>query len=113
MKNTITIQEQHYKELKNHLIQEDDKERAAFIICGRSLVNGIEERLLTREVHLLSEKDLLSYERYQVSWNNNHFIKILEKAESKYFAVVVILNTIFFNWHLIVMVVAILTAALL
>jgi len=92
MKNTITIQEQHYKELKNHLIQDDGKERAAFIICGRSLVNGNEERLLTREVHVLSEKDLLSSERYQVSWNNNHFIKILEKAESKNFAVVIIHN---------------------
>ncbi|HZK95260.1 MAG TPA: ThiF family adenylyltransferase [Prolixibacteraceae bacterium] len=92
MKNTITIQEQHYRELKNHLIQEDGKERVAFIICGRSLVNGIEERLLTKEVHIVSDTDLLSSEHYQVSWNNNHFIRILGKAESKNFAVVLIHN---------------------
>jgi molybdopterin/thiamine biosynthesis adenylyltransferase len=92
MRYSITIQEQHYLELKNHLIQDDGKERVAFIICGRSLVNGIAERLLTKEVHILSETNLLSSEHYQVSWDNTHFIKILGKAESKNFAVVVIHN---------------------
>jgi len=92
MKRTITIQEQHYLDLKNHLIQDDGKERVAFIICGRSLVKGEEDRLLTREVHILSEDDLISSESNQVSWNNNHFIKVLEKAESKGFAVVLIHN---------------------
>lgn len=90
MKHTITIQEQHYQELKNHLIQEDGRERVAFIICGRSLVNNNEERLLTKEVHIVSENNLLTSERYQVSWNNNLFIKVLAKAEFKNFAVVLI-----------------------
>jgi molybdopterin/thiamine biosynthesis adenylyltransferase len=92
MNNTLTIQEQHYMELKRHLIREDGKERVAFIICGRSLVNGIEERLLTKDVHIVSETDLLSSEKNQVSWNNNHFIKILGKAESKNYALVLVHN---------------------
>lgn len=92
MKNTITIQEHHYRELKNHLIQEDGKERVAFIICGRSFVNGIEERLLTKEVHIISETDLLSSERYKVSWDNNHSIKVIGKAEYKNYAIVLIHN---------------------
>jgi len=92
MKYSITIQDQHYLQLKNHLIQEDGKERVAFIICGRSLVDGTEEKLLTKEVHVLSEDSLLSSEAYQVSWDNNHFIKILAKTESKNFAVVLIHN---------------------
>lgn len=92
MKHTITIQEEHFKELKNHLIQNDGNERAAFIICGRSLVKGKEERLLTKEVYILSDDELLTSEPYQVSWNNNHFIKILGKAESKNLAVVLIHN---------------------
>lgn len=92
MKQTITIQEQHYLELKNHLIQDDGRERVAFIICGCSLVNNRENRLLTKEVHILSENNLISSEPYQVSWNNSHFIKILAKADSKSFAVVLIHN---------------------
>jgi molybdopterin/thiamine biosynthesis adenylyltransferase len=92
MNYTLTIQEQHYTELKKHLIQEDGKERVAFLICGRSLVNGIEERLLTKDVYIVSEADLLSSERNQVSWNNNHFIKILGKAETKNYALVLVHN---------------------
>lgn len=92
MRYSLTIQEQHYLELKNHLIQDDGKERVAFIICGRSSVNGKEDRFLSREIHILPETDLLTSELYQVSWNNNHFIKILKKAESKNFAIIVIHN---------------------
>jgi molybdopterin/thiamine biosynthesis adenylyltransferase len=90
MKYTITIQKPHYLQLKNQLIQEDGKERVAFLVCGRSLVNNIEDRFLTREVHILPDIDLLSSESYQVSWNNNHFIKILSNAEAKNFSVAVI-----------------------
>lgn len=92
MRYSITIREEHYSHLKNHLIQDDGKERVAFIICGRSLVTDNEDRLLTKEIHILSEDNLLSSECYQVSWNNNHFIKILAKAESKNLAVVLIHN---------------------
>lgn len=90
MKYTITIQKQHFLKLKNHLIQDDKKERVAFIICGWSFVRGKENRLLSKEIHVLSDSNLLTSERYQVSWNNNHFIEILRKAESKNFAVVLI-----------------------
>jgi molybdopterin/thiamine biosynthesis adenylyltransferase len=92
MKYSITIQQQHYLQLKNHLIQKDGKERVAFIICGRSIIEGREERLLSREVHLLADTDLLSSEQYQVSWHNNNFIRVLKLAEAKNFAIVVIHN---------------------
>lgn len=55
MKYTITIQKKHHSQLKNHLIQVDCKERVAFIVCGRSSVNNIEERFLTKEVHIIYE----------------------------------------------------------
>ena len=92
MKYSITIQEEHYTQLYNHLIQDDCKERVAFIICGRSTVDESEDRMLSKEVHILDENNLLSSEHFQVSWDNNHFIKILGRAESKNFAVVVIHN---------------------
>ena len=92
MINTFTFQETHYNELKKHLIRKDGKERVAFIICGRSLVQNEEYRFLSREITLLSDDELLTSQAYQVSWNNKYFISVLKKAESKGFAVVSIHN---------------------
>ena len=92
MNYTLTLQERHYLELKNHLIRKDEKERAAFIICGRSLVDNTEEHFLSRELLLLTDEMLLSSKSYQVSWDNKYFINILKKVEEKEFAVVVIHN---------------------
>lgn len=92
MKYTLTIQESHYDILRNHLLQKDGNERAAFIICGRSLVEGIEDRLLVKEVQTLSDEELLTSKQYQVSWDNNHFIGALKRAEAKGYAVAIIHN---------------------
>lgn len=92
MKYSVTIQNEHFIKLKNHLIQADNKERVAFVICGRSKVNEVEERLLTKEVFILSDGDLLISEPNKVSWENRHFISILKKAESKNFSIVLIHN---------------------
>lgn len=92
MRYSLTIQEQHYKSLKTCLIQADGKERAAFLICGRSKVKNKEHRFLSKEIHVLPDSDLLISEPSQVSWNNNYFINILKKASSKNFAVVLIHN---------------------
>lgn len=92
MNYSITIQKEHYLKLKQHLIQFDEKERVAFVICGRSSVDKKEERFLTREIFLLEDKDLLISEALRVSWNNTHFINVLKLAESNDFAVAVIHN---------------------
>lgn len=92
MRYTVTLQESHYEKLKKHLIRDDGNERVAFIICGRSLVNKIEDRFLSREVILLDDEQLLTSEPYQVSWDNNYFVKILKKIEAKEFGVIAIHN---------------------
>jgi len=92
MRYSITIQEHHYVELKYHLLNGDSNEHVAFIICGRSLVDGEEERLLSREVIVLDDVKLTESEPTKVSWDNKHFIEVLKKAESKNFSVVLIHN---------------------
>ncbi len=92
MKYTVTLQENHYQQLRKHLIRPDGKERVAFIICGRSLVEDKEDRFLSREIILLSEDKLLTSHHLQVSWDNKYFLQALKKAESKDFAVIVIHN---------------------
>ncbi|TAL64474.1 MAG: ThiF family adenylyltransferase [Bacteroidetes bacterium] len=92
MKYTVTILESHYNVLKSHLLQNDGKERVAFIICGRSIVVGKEDRFLSREVILISDSDLLSSTFNQVTWDNNFFIKTLKQAETNNFGIIVIHN---------------------
>ncbi len=92
MKFSFTIQNQHFKKIKENLIKVDGKERVAFLICGRSIINGIEERFLSKEVHFLLDDELLISEHNQVSWDNKHFINVLKKAEAKNQAVVLVHN---------------------
>jgi molybdopterin/thiamine biosynthesis adenylyltransferase len=89
---SCTLREEHYVGLKQHLIRNDGRERAAFIICGRSHVENIEERFLSKEIVLLTDDMLTSSETYQVSWDNIHFINLLKKVEKKSDAVLVIHN---------------------
>lgn len=91
MNYSFTFLESHYRELKTHLIREDGKERAAFIICGRASSTN-EERFLSRELVLLDGQDLITSHPSEVSWDNNLFISALKKAESKGFAVALIHN---------------------
>lgn len=91
MNYTFTFLESHYEELRKHLIREDGKERAAFIISGRSSTID-DERFISKELILLDKNDLLTSEQYQVSWNNDLFIQALKSVELKRLAVVVIHN---------------------
>lgn len=92
MKYTLTLLDAHYQQLKNHLLQNDRKERAAFIICGRSFVQNKEEKFLSREVFKLNDEKLIISESNKVSWDNNYFLEVLKKIEIKDFAVIVIHN---------------------
>lgn len=92
MRYTLTLQESHYTQLREHLIRKDGKERAAFIICGRSLLKNTEDRFLSREVIVLADDQLLTSQPAQVSWDNNYFVQALKRAESKGFAVIAIHN---------------------
>ena len=92
MRYTVTLQEKHHSALKKHLIRKDGNERVAFIICGRSLIDSKEDRFLSKEVVLLPTEQLLASQPEQVSWDNNFFINVLKKAETKGFAVIVIHN---------------------
>lgn len=92
MRFTLTLQESHYEVLFNHLIRIDGNEHVAFIICGRSLVDGEEDRFLSREVIILDDNDLVASLPSQVCWDNKHFVKVLKRAESKGFAVIAIHN---------------------
>jgi molybdopterin/thiamine biosynthesis adenylyltransferase len=94
MRYTFTFYDKHYESIKHHLLREDGKERAAFIICGRSSCDGEsqEERFLSKEVFLLTENELIRSEEFGVTWDNRYFIDVLRKAEEKNLAVAIVHN---------------------
>lgn len=98
MKYTLSLNYEHYLELKNHLINDDGLERAAYLICGRSFIkkdvwNGdSEERFLSREVIIVPEEDIISSEKYKINWSTKSFISTLKKAEEKNYAVALFHN---------------------
>ena len=91
MNYTFTLQQKHYNRLLEHLLRDDGKERAAFIISGIARTNE-EVRYLSRKVICLDEAMLLSNSHTHVSFDNNHFIKALKEAEAKGFSVTLVHN---------------------
>ena len=98
MRYTLSLNYEHYLELKNHLINDDGLERVAYLICGRSFIKkdiwdgGSEERFLSRGVVIVPEDEIISSEKYKVNWSTKSFISTLKKADEKNFAIALVHN---------------------
>ena len=90
MNYTITLQDLHNTQIKNHLLRDDHKERVAFIICGISKSNS-EIRFLSIDTVLLNEEQISS-NADNVTFNNNDFISILKKIELKDLSIILVHN---------------------
>lgn len=91
MNYTFTLQQEHFEQLKSHLLRDDNLERAAFIILGTGITEN-ETRYLSRELILLDNQDLISNSETHVTFDNNKFIDVLKKAELKGFSVALVHN---------------------
>jgi len=92
MRYTLTIRDEDYNEIKEHLIREDKNERVVFALCGRSFVENAEDRMLIKRIIKLDESQLILSTPTQVSWDNNEFIKVLKLAELKDYGIVIFHN---------------------
>jgi len=98
MKYTVTIIEDHYNDLKNHLLREDGHERVAYVILGRSYIKKnpwtktSEERFLSREIIPFPDDELMESSHNRVTWNLQSYVQILKKIEEKDFAIALIHN---------------------
>lgn len=96
MRRTCTFRRDAFEKLRSHLLRPDGKEHVAFLIFGKSIVEqdpwtGDEElRLLCRDIDFVPDSDLLENHDYQIKWDNNRFLPILQAAEDKNFSVGVI-----------------------
>ncbi len=98
MRYTFTLQQQHYKELRDNLIRDDGLERIAFILCGRSYIasdpwNPLpEERFLSMKVIILPDHMVLDSSHTHVTWATEFFVKLLKEVEEKSLAITVVHN---------------------
>lgn len=98
MRYTFTMQQQHYQDLRAHLIQDDGIERIAFILCGRSYVASDpwnfspEERLLSRKIITLPEEMVVDSSHINITWKTEFFIKLLKEVEEESLAIAIVHN---------------------
>jgi molybdopterin/thiamine biosynthesis adenylyltransferase len=98
MRYTLTIREEHYNELRSHLIKEDGFERPAILLCGRSATandiwdGGSEERFLSKMVIPVPESEIIVTSATEVQWDTGTFRKALKLAEKDNLAVCLVHN---------------------
>lgn len=98
MRYTLTLTQQHFDQLRNHLIKDDGLERPAIILCGRSLITndlwngGPEERLLSQELILIPDSDVIRNTEVFLQWDTKYFRAAMQKAEVKNLAICLIHN---------------------
>ena len=99
MKYTVTLQQNHYEQLKEGLLcHSDGRETVGFILCGRSFIDTDpwtstpEDRFLSRQVELITSEDVIESSSARVTWQTRAFIRVLKQAEEKNFGIIVVHN---------------------
>jgi len=89
MKYTLTILEEHRKELEALVLKDDGFERPALLLCGRSFISndiwdgGTELRFLSKVVIPIPENEVVSNNEAHVKWKTETFRKALKLAEKE------------------------------
>jgi len=78
---SLTMQEHHYEELRAFLFK-DGKEAVAFFICTKAIALG-RTRLLTKEIHFLTDEACPDREVNKVTWTTEAIVPLLDKAEEE------------------------------
>lgn len=98
MRNTLTITQHHYEQLRGLLLHEDQCERVAYLLCGRARIAtdpwdlAPEERFLCREVIEVSREELIESTASRVTWSTATFLHALQRAEAKGLSVALVHN---------------------
>ena len=98
MRYSITLSEEHSIELRTLLIKEDEYERSAILLCGRSIIiddiwdGGSEERLFSYMVIPIKDSEIISNSQTSVNWKTDTFIKAIKIAEEQNLAVCLVHN---------------------
>ena len=95
---SLSIIENDFGTLYEHLIQPDRNERAAYLLCSTSNVSadpwdGSQHRnYLVKNVIPVSKKWIISSSRMHVTWDTNSFVAALKRAQSEGLTVAIVHN---------------------
>ncbi|SKD00505.1 JAB domain-containing protein [Chitinophaga ginsengisegetis] len=93
MRYTLTLLEDHLKELKKLILHPDRNERPAILLCGVSnnandpWDGGLEVRFLSKEVIEIPDTEILKHNEIQVTWDTTCFRKAMKRAKDEGLAI--------------------------
>lgn len=95
---SLSLRDQHFDEIKAHLIRDDGRERAGYLLCrsARSDADPWErqahERFLATSFHPVPNEDIVDSSASHVTWLTRSFVRLLKEAERTGQTVAVIHN---------------------
>lgn len=84
----LIIQEGHFDSIYSYFFDDNDNERVAFLICGKSMASDGAFTLMSREVLFPNDDEYKSASPTNVTWKTTAFLRALGKVEKKSFSVV-------------------------
>lgn len=85
--HTLALRAEQAQALKTHLLREDGRERAAYLLCSIAKV-GVDpwerqahERFLVRQVVPVPDAELLESTPTRVTWSTRSFVQVLKQAD--------------------------------
>ncbi len=86
---SLTLQEQHSNCLRELLLTADGKERAAYVLCGRAVIDADpwdgqpHHKFISYEVIPVPEDEIVSSSAKHITWKTDSFIRALKAAQAK------------------------------
>lgn len=86
---SVVLQERHFRELNDRLLQVDGRERAAYLLCGKAYIesdpwtNLPRWKYLSFEVLPVPDEDIISHSSQYITWKTDSFVQALKQAQDK------------------------------
>lgn len=86
---SLTIQEQHFSQLRELLLHEKGIERAAYVLCGEANVEvdpwerQVHHKFLSHEVIPIPNNQIISASGSHITWQTDSFVRVLKRAKSE------------------------------
>lgn len=93
---SCTFLEQHLNHLRELLLNPDGKERAAYVLCGRAVIEADpwdgqpHHKFISYEVLPVPEEEIVSSSSMHITWSTNSFVRALKAAQDKNLTVAVV-----------------------
>ncbi|MFP5274975.1 ThiF family adenylyltransferase [Coleofasciculus sp.] len=85
---SLTLQERHLQELKNRLLHQDGRERAAYLLCGEAFIpsdpwsNLPRRKYLSFDVLSIPDAEIVSCSSEYITWKTDSFVQALNLAQA-------------------------------